>query len=109
MYVLSRDYYIKIPSVFSGYAPWKIKQPSSLPLLSDTLCTDGKMLWNFFAQSFAEGGVAAVWLGHSKRANTGFSDGHVSSMDCRQLNKSPLNITRYIDENRNKITYAPTD
>ncbi|MPN36826.1 hypothetical protein SDC9_184338 [bioreactor metagenome] len=84
--------------------PNRAKSPGRTFVLADTLRSAavggtniGKQFYYYFPGEPAEN--SGVGLAHGGRANCGFLDGHVGSMDKDELNQGPVKLTYYVDGN----------
>ena len=93
------DYFYKFDNNNNGYLFSRMKAVSEIVLFADTAFRStngnaGKSLWFFQPAVDGEGGMD---LRHNGRANTGFADGHVGSLNKRQAYESSATVETVLE------------
>lgn len=91
-----------------GFNSKRVKQPSKLAVLADTVYYSGSTkagigCYQFELMGFTESGEVGVYLAHRNKANIAFLDGHIETLSFAALYPWPTRIIFVIAENLEKL------
>ncbi len=101
------DIAVKNANGFIAYSRLRFRKPSQFVLLADSYCGLASSQYYqqpyfYFSPMKIDDGLtsgAGVYLAHRSRCNTGYIDGHATSLSRQELADSPAKITSLYDQN----------
>ena len=91
---------------FIGYVLRRMKQPSQLAMLADTVMLSNARWTQVLQWEPTDHSNGAIHVRHDQRANIAFADGHVTPQTAVQLKELPFHIWRTIQGESMKILWG---